>query len=182
MVKPREEAPEPEEAADVQQSVFHEAKAAPVKVGESYESVDTQAPDMEEQLARTIQQTVQTGGEKVEIRLTPENLGALTIEMTKDASGALQVVLHASNSRAAGLLSAHLDGLHTALQSYGPEPVHVEVQRNQDSQQQHFQHADPDGRGNQQHQQQERRQEQTGGEDFDFLQKLRLGLFGAEEL
>lgn len=183
VVKPREEAPEPEEAADVQQSVFHEAKAAPVKVGESYESVDTQAPDMEEQLARTIQQTVQTGGEKVEIRLTPENLGALTIEMTKDASGALQVVLHASNSRAAGLLSAHLDGLHTALQSYGPEPVHVEVQRNQDSQQQHFQHADPDGRGNQQHQQQEeRRQEQTGGEDFEFLQKLRLGLFGAEEL
>lgn len=181
VVKPREEeTAEPEEAVETPHSVFHEAKAAPVKVGESYESVDTQAPDMDEQLARTIQQTVQTGGERVEIRLSPENLGALTIEMTKDASGALQVVLHASNSRAAGLLSSHLDGLHAALQSYGPEPVHVEVQRNQESQQQHFQHADPDGRGNQQHQQQqEHRQEQTGGEDF--LQKLRLGLFGADE-
>lgn len=180
VVKPREEeAAEPEEAVETQQSVFREAKAAPVKVGESYESVDTQAPDMDEQMARTIRQTVQTGGERVEIRLSPENLGALTIEMTKDASGALQVVLHASNSRAAGLLSSHLDGLHAALQSYGPEPVHVEVQRNQESQQQHFQHADPDGRGNQQHhQQQEHRQEQTGGEDF--LQKLRLGLFGAD--
>lgn len=180
VVKPREEETAGlEEAVETPHSVFHEAKAAPVKVGESYESVDTQAPDMDEQLARTIQQTVQTGGERVEIRLSPENLGALTIEMTKDASGALQVVLHASNSRAAGLLSSHLDGLHAALQSYGPEPVHVEVQRNQESQQQHFQHADPDGRGNQQHQQQEHRQEQTGGEDF--LQKLRLGLFGADE-
>lgn len=179
--QPREEqAEEPEEAPEATQSVFHEAKAAPVKVGESYESVDTQAPDMDEQLAKTIQQAVQTGGERVEIRLTPENLGALTIEMTRDAGGALQVVLHASNSRAAGLLSSHLDGLHAALQSYGPEPVHVEVQRNQESQQQHFQHADPDGRGNQQHQQhEERRQQETGGQDF--LQKLRLGLFGTEE-
>lgn len=170
------------EAAEPEQSVFRETQSTPVKVGERYETVDTQKPDMEAKLADTIRQAAQTGTERVEIRLTPANLGAVTIEMTKDASGALQVVLHASNSRAAGLLSAHLDGLHTALQSYGPEPVHVEVQRNQDSQQQHFQHADPDGRGNQQHQQQERRQEQTGGEDFDFLQKLRLGLFGAEEL
>lgn len=170
------------EAAQPEQSVFRETRYTPVKVGERYESVDTQKPDMEAKLANTIQQAAQAGTERVEIRLTPANLGALTIEMTKDASGALQVVLHAANSRAAGLLQQHLDGLHTALQTYGAgQEVHVEVQRSQDSQQQHFQQADPDGRGQQQHrQQQEQRQEnQTGGQDF--MQKLRLGLFGAEE-
>ena len=118
----------------------------------------------------------------MEIRLTPANLGAVTIEMTKDASGALQVVLHAANSRAAGLLQQHLDGLHTALQSYGAgQEVHVEVQRNQDSQQQHFQQADPDGRGQQQRQRQQEERQDNPSDGQDFIQKLRLGLFGTEE-
>ena len=172
------------EPVEAEQIVFHEAEAAPVKVGERYETVDTQQPDMEARLAETIRQAAQAGAERVEIKLNPANLGALTIEMTKDASGALQVVLHASNSRAAGLLSQHLDGLHAALQSYGAgQEVQVEVQRGQESQQQHFQQADPDGRGQQHHrQQQESRQEdQTAGGE-DFLQKLRLGLFGGEGL
>ena len=171
------DAPQPE------QPLFRENQATPVKVGESYETVDTQKPDMEAKLADTIRQAAQAGAERVEIKLTPVNLGALTIEMTKDASGALQVVLHASNSRAAGLLSQHLDGLHAALQSYGgDQEVHVEVQRGQESQEQHFQQADPDGRGQQQSRQQEehRQEDHAGGEDF--LQKLRLGLFGTEEL
>ena len=144
------------ETAEPEQTVFRETQATPVKVGERYETVDTQKPDMEAKLADTIRQAAQTGAERVEIRLTPVNLGAVTIEMTKDASGALQVVLHAANSRAAGLLQQHLDGLHTALQSYGAgQEVHVEVQRNQDSQEQHFQQADPDGRGQQQRQRQQ---------------------------
>ena len=134
------------------------------------------------ELADSIRQAAQTGTERVEIRLTPANLGAVTIEMTKDASGALQVVLHAANSRAAGLLQQHLDGLHTALQSYGAgQEVHVEVQRNQDSQQQHFQQADPDGRGQQQRQRQQEERQDNPSDGQDFIQKLRLGLFGTEE-
>lgn len=170
------------EAAEPEQSVFREAQSTPVKVGERYETVDTQKPDMEAKLADTIRQAAQTGMERVEIRLTPANLGAVTIEMTKDASGALQVVLHAANSRAAGLLQQHLDGLHTALQSYGAgQEVHVEVQRNQDSQQQHFQQADPDGRGQQQRQRQQEERQDNPSDGQDFIQKLRLGLFGTEE-
>lgn len=170
------------EAAEPEQSVFRETQSTPVKVGERYETVDTQKPDMEAKLADTIRQAVQTGTERVEIRLTPANLGAVTIEMTKDASGALQVVLHAANSRAAGLLQQHLDGLHTALQSYGAgQEVHVEVQRNQDSQQQHFQQADPDGRGQQQRQRQQEERQDNPSDGQDFIQKLRLGLFGTEE-
>ena len=147
----QEEGDEPKgEAAEAPEAVFHDAKAAPVKVGERYETVDTQAPNMDEQVAAAVRQAVQAGSQRIEIRLTPENLGELVIEMTRDAGGALQVVLHASTSRAAGLLTEHLTGLQT----------------------------DPNGH-HQQHRQQERRQEQTGGEDF--LQKLRLGLFGEPE-
>ncbi len=177
-----EEAPEeiPDEAA-AQEPVFHEVKAAPVKVGESYEPVDTQEPNMEAKLADTIRMAAQAGAEKVEIRLMPENLGKLTIEMTRDNSGALQVVLHASNSRAAGLLNEHLDGLRTALQGYSQQEVRVEVQRGEESQQQQaFQNADPDGRG-QRHQRQQQEQEQHQEQGGDFLQKLRLGLFSTEE-
>lgn len=165
-----------------EQPVFHETHSVPVKVGERYETVDTRKPDMEKQLAGTINDAAQNGAERVEIRLAPQNLGSLVIEMTKDATGALQVVLHASNTRTVGLLNQHLDGLHTALQGYGHEEVRVEVQRGQESQEQHFKQADPDGRGQQQHRQHQERQEEAPADSHEFLQKLRLGLFGADDL
>lgn len=168
------------EMAVPEQPVFHETQAVPVKVGERYETVDTQKADMDDHLAGSIHTAVQAGQDRVEIRLTPQNLGSLVIEMTKNTNGVLQVVLHASTPKAEGLLNQHLNHLQTALQGYGHEEVRLEVQRNQESQQQHFRQADPDGRGQQQRRQhQEHREEQTGGEEF--LQKLRLGLFGAEE-
>ena len=176
-----EEAPA-EEAPVGEQPVFHEARAVPVKVGERYDAVDTQKPEMDNQLADAIRSAAQAGTERIQIRLAPQNLGSLVIEMTKDANGALQVVLHTSNARAAGVLNQHLDGLHTALQNYGQEEVHVEVQRGQESQEQHFKQADPDGRGQQQNRQQQERREETPENGQEFLQKLRLGLFGTDEL
>ena len=172
----------PEEAPVGEQPVFHEARAVPVKVGERYDAVDTQKPEMDNQLADAIRSAAQAGTERIQIRLAPQNLGSLVIEMTKDANGALQVVLHTSNARAAGVLNQHLDGLHTALQNYGQEEVHVEVQRGQESQEQHFKQADPDGRGQQQNRQQQERREETPENGQEFLQKLRLGLFGTDEL
>ena len=169
------------EAADTQQPVFHEARSTPIKVGEAYETVDTQQPGMEQKLTDVIQAAVQNGAQKVEIHLAPQNLGSLVIEMTKDAGGALQVVLHASNAKAAGVLNQHMDGLQAALRSYSQEEVRIEVQRSDESQEQHFKQADPDGRGQQQNrQQQEHREEEHTGDAF--MQKLRLGLFGTDEI
>ena len=168
------------EAAAAEQPVFRETQSVPVKVGERYEVVDTQQPEMDDQMADVIRTAVQTGQERIAIRLNPQNLGSLVIEMTRDTAGVLQVVLHAATPKAEGLLNQHLNNLHTALQSYGHEEVHVEVQRGEESQQQNFRQADPDGRGQHQHrQQQERQEERQGGEEF--MQKLRLGLFGLEE-
>lgn len=172
----------PDEAPGAEQPVFRETQSVPVKVGERYETVDTQKPEMDNQLADVIRGAVQTGAERIEIHLAPQNLGSLVIEMTKDVNGALQVVLHTSNAKTAGLLNQHLDGLHTALQGYGQEEVRVEVQRGQESQEQHFKQADPDGRGQHQQRQQQERQEEAPANGQEFLQKLRLGLFGTDEL
>ena len=190
-VKPqqREDAPEVEveveaddepkaEAVEIERPVFHDVKSAPVKVGETYETVDTQKPDMEQQLADTIQAAVQNSVQRVEIHLAPQNLGSLTIEMIKDVNGALQVVLHASNSKAMGVLNQHLDGLQAALRNYNQEEVRVQVQHSDESQQQNFKQADPDGRGNQQRQQEREHREEHAGDAF--MQKLRLGLFGTD--
>lgn len=160
------------------QPLFRDVKAAPVKVGENFQ-LDTRQADMDEQLADAVRFAAQQGLRQIEIRLSPENLGNLTVKLTQAADGTLQVVLHAANTRAANLLNQHLDGLHAALQGYDQHSeVRVEVQRGEDSQQAQHQ-ADPNGHNQQsQQQQQQHREEQHDG---DFLQKLRLGLYGLED-
>lgn len=173
-----------EDAAQVNQPVFQKVDTAPMKVGESYKTVDTEEPQMEEKLADTVREAVQAGAERVEIQLSPANLGRITIEMTRSVEGMLEVVIHAATTKAAGLLNQHLDGLHAALQNYGQETVRVEVQRGQEAQEQHlFQHADPDGRGRQQGREEQRQQRQEEEHSSgDFLQKLRLGLVSLETI
>ena len=171
------------EVMNAGQPLFQDVKAAPVKVGENFE-LDTEQPGMDDKLADTIRMAAQESLRQIEIKLSPENLGTLTIKLTQSADGALQVVMHAANAKAANLLSQHLDGLNQALQSYGHgQEVRVEVQRNEDSQQagqQQQQQTDPDGRGQHSQQRQEQRR-QDSGHSGDFIQKLRLGLFGPEE-
>lgn len=164
-------------SANLSQPLFKDVKAAPVKVGENFRTLDTQQPDMEAKLAETIRDAAQQGLRQIEIKLSPENLGALTIRLTQSADGTLQVVLRASTVKAANLLTQHTDGLNAALQGYGQNSeVRVEVQRNEDSQQaqqQQQQQTDPNGHNRQQQQEQQRQEESHSG---DFLQKLRLGL------
>lgn len=182
--RPKEKEPEPQgEGTQLQQQpLFRDAETAPVKVAENYKSVDTQQPDMDEKLASSIQRAAEDGAQRVEIKLNPVNLGQITIALTRDEGGVLQVAIHAANGKAESLLTQHLDGLHAALQAYGQE-VKVEVQRNQEAPQQQNQHqADPDGHNNQQHQQQREHQEHKEERSGDFLQKLRLGLFETETL
>lgn len=169
------------EAESAEKPLFKDAEAAPIKVGERYE-VDTESTDMDNQLANSIRQAMSAAVEKVEIRLAPEHLGAVTIEMGRDANGALQVVLHTATGKAANLLTEHLDSLHAALQNMGHDAVHVEVQRSEESAQQQSMHqqADPDGHNQQKHPQQQRQQQSTNPEDF--MQQLRLGLFSLEDM
>lgn len=162
--------------------LFKDVEAVPVKVGENFQ-LDTQEPDMDDQLADVVRFAAQQGLKQIEIKLSPENLGNLTVKLTQAADGTLQVVLHAANAKAASLLNQHLDNLNAALQGYGQNnEVRVEVQRNDNSQQaeqQQHQQTDPNGHNQQQQQQQRRQEEQHSG---DFIQKLRLGLFGLDDM
>lgn len=182
--KPEENTQEPQgEAAELgQQPVFQEVEAAPVKVAENYKTVDTEAPEMDEKLAADIHEAVEEGVERIELKLNPANLGQLTIEMTRDSSGVLQVALHVASTKAEGLLSQHLDGLHAALQAYGQgQQVRVEVQRAQEPAEQHNQQqANPDGH-NQNHQQRQEQRQERREHTEDFMQRLRLGLFSTGE-
>lgn len=163
------------------QPLFKDVKAAPVKVGENF-TLDTQEPDMEEQLADTIRTAAMQNLRQVEIKLSPENLGSLTVKLTQASDGTLQVVLHASSPKAANLLTQHLDGLNAALQGYGHSEVRLEVQRSGDSQQaqQQQQQTDPNGHNRQQQQQQQHHHD--NGRSEDFIQRLRLGLFSLEDV
>ena len=161
--------------------LFKDVKAAPIKVGENFQ-LDTQQTDMDDQLAETIRFAAQQGLKQIEIKLSPENLGSLTIKLTQSVDGSLQVVLHAANAKAANLLTQHLDNLNAALQGYSQNSeVQVQVQRGEDSQQAQQQQADPDGHNRQQHQHQQQHQ-QDNGRSEDFIQRFRLGLSGLEDV
>ncbi len=163
------------------QPLFKDVKAAPVKVGENFQ-LDTQQPDMDDNLADTIRFAAQQGLRQMEIKLSPENLGSLTVKLTQATDGTLQVVLHAANAKAANLLNQHIDNLNAALQGYSQNSeVHVEVQRGEDSQQaqQQQQQTDPNGHNRQQ---QEQQKQQESGHSGDFIQKLRLGLFSLDDV
>lgn len=160
----------------VETPLFRDLEGTPEKVGENFQ-LDTEQPDMDAQLANTIRQAAEAGLKQIQIKLSPENLGNLTIQLTQSGDGALHVVLHATSAKAASLLTQHLDSLNLALQGLNQNQVHIEVQRHEDAQQaqqQLNQQADPDGHNQQQHQQRQR-EEHTRSDDF--LQQLRLGLF-----
>ena len=138
---------------------------------------------MDDNLANTIRFAAQQGLRQLEIKLSPENLGNLTVKLTQATDGTLQVVLHAANAKAANLLNQHIDNLNAALQGYSQNSeVHVEVQRGEDSQQaqqQQQQQTDPNGHNRQQQEQQKQQESSHSG---DFIQKLRLGLFSLDDV
>ena len=140
------------------------------------EAPKAEKPEMpvEEQIAPKLTEALQKGETRVEVTLTPENLGKVTVEVTLREDGTLHVALHAESSQTRGLLERSADNLMAMLGRDARQEVQVEVPRQQESQQQNFYDDGRQGRGQQEHGQQERRQEQRSGEDF--LHQLRLGL------
>lgn len=162
------------------QPLFRQVESAPVKVGDA-QTLDTQAPDMDKKLSAKLNQALDEGARRIEIRLTPENLGTVVVEMTQSSDGALHVVLRASGDKAMNLLSEHAANLGSLLQSGTQGTVQVEVQRQQESQQsqqQRNQDNQQQGGNHPQDQQQEHRQRHDTAQDF--LQQLRLGLIPLE--
>lgn len=168
------------ELVDVEQApeqVFHDVKAAPVKVGETYEA--PQAQDMNEQIAAQLIPAMEQGKTRVELQLTPEHLGTLKVEITQSENGSLHVAITAQNSETRNLLEKHTDSLQSMLAARSQNTVQVEVQRQEESQPKNP-YDGHNGQNSQQQQQEQHRPRHTHSSQ-DFLHQLRLGLVDTVE-
>lgn len=152
------------------------AAATELPVRAAANPVALEAPDAPEQLDRELADFVQVNAaepNRVEITLTPEHLGKLTVEIARDSSGALSVVLHPSTMRAANLLERSTGSLQALLMNRAGGEVEVRVPESGRQQM-----LDPNGEQQQQQQQEQQRRNRRdrGGSPQEFLQQLRLGL------
>ena len=165
-----EESGEPQ-GAEIETPVFEDVKAVPVKVGEAPRTAEAEEP-LEKQIAPRLTEALQNGETRVELQLTPENLGKVTVEMTWGKEGNLVVQIHAENRGTQDLLSRSTTELAQLLGREARQEVRVEVPRQEESQRQDLYEQQQEH--HQRHQQEQRRRQERSGEDF--LQQLRLGL------
>lgn len=165
------------------QQLFHDVKAAPVKVGEAYDVEQADKADVARQIDTGLAQALEQGESMVRIQLTPENLGSVTVEITRSAEGLIRVALNAHSGETRSLLERHAGELQGLLSSRTQQDVEVNVQQNQESQQNQNQHPYDGRSGHGQSGQEERRQSRREQPEHgqDFMQQLRLGLIPADE-
>jgi len=176
-----EETEEPGEAP-AETPVFSEVETVPVKVAAPEEKpVELEAPDGTEQLAQRLTTAERADLSHVEVTLTPENLGKITVEFTRADNGALSVVISATTPKAAAVLEQHTNSLQNLLAGSTQNEVRVEVRETGEAPQQFL---NPDGQNQQNQQNQQEQQQRQEREDHkaaqDFIQQLRLGLVGLD--
>lgn len=158
-----------------QTPLFREVESTPVRVGDA-ETVDMTAPakEVEKSLSDILKGAMDQGEQRLEIKLSPANLGNVTAEFVRSPEGVLHVVLHAESEQTAKLLTDHASSLGMMLQDSNRGEVRVQVAQPQENQSA-WQH--PDQEGGQQQQQQHSQQQNTPRQDAEnFLHQLRLGL------
>lgn len=160
------------------QRIFRDVEAAPVKVGEVYDAQESGAPDVAQQIDTQLAQAMGQGESMVRIRLNPEHLGEVTVEISQNADGILHIALSARSGETRSLLERSAGELQGLLGSRTQQTVEVEVQRGQESQQNQQRQQSYDGHNGhaQDGREQERRQRRTQTHGQDFMQQLRLGL------
>ena len=175
-----EEEATPEELP-IETPVFSSVDAMPVKVAEPLsEPLALEQEDAAEDLAVRIESllTDEIGTSRVELSLTPEHLGKITVEITHSSNGALHIMLGASTEKAMSLLGRHAEGLQHLLGAQSRPSVEIEVRQSSETPRQFLNPDDGNGQ-QQQHRQQQQQQEhrqQDERQTFDFIQQLRLGL------
>lgn len=157
----------------VETPLFQNVESAPVKVGETTPVLDTQSPNVEQDLQDIIKYNLKADGDKVEIQLNPSNLGKITIELVQK-DGSMSVLVTAENSKTLSLLAQHAAGIETMMQERLSQPVHVFVE-----QQQQQQFNDNQNHNNQQNQNNQNNENNKPSKDEqqNFIDQLRLGLY-----
>lgn len=158
------------------QPLFDRIEHMPVKVGEA-DTLDATEPDFAPRLAKAITEAEQEGARHVELKLAPEHLGKLSVELTQGKDGVLHIVFHAENEQAMKLLQEHSATLVSMLHGSHSGEIQVEVPRPQQGEQPWQQPEQQPGQQHGRNPQEQGRQRQS---TEDFLQQLRLGLLGVE--
>ena len=158
------------------QPLFDRTEHMPVKVGEA-DTLDATEPDFAPRLAKAITEAEQEGARHVELKLAPEHLGRLSVELTQGKDGVLHIVFHAENEQAMKLLQEHSATLVSMLRGSLSGEIQVEVPRPQQGEQPWQQPEQQPGQQHGRNPQEQGRQRQS---TEDFLQQLRLGLLGVE--
>lgn len=158
------------------QPLFDRTEHMPVKVGEA-DTLDATEPDFAPRLAKAITEAEQEGARHVELKLAPEHLGRLSVELTQGKDGVLHIVFHAENEQAMKLLQEHSATLVSMLHGSHSGEIQVEVPRPQQGEQPWQQPEQQPGQQHGRNPQEQGRQRQS---TKDFLQQLRLGLLGVE--
>jgi flagellar hook-length control protein FliK len=161
----------------VESNMIKVSEAAPARESEATQQTD----DIQTQVADQLTDALSKGETKVELHLTPASLGDVTVEVTQQRDGSLQVLLTAENSHTRQLLSQHAEGLQSLLSGQEERTVQVEVSRQEETGRQDSSdlYDGQNGRGQEERQREQgRRQGQDNSQDF--LQQLRLGLIPAQ--
>ena len=158
------------------QPLFDRTEHMPVKVGEA-DTLDATEPDFAPRLAKAITEAEQEAARHVELKLAPEHLGKLSVELTQGKDGVLHIVFHAENEQAMKLLQEHSATLVSMLHGSHSGEIQVEVPRPQQGEQPWQQPEQQPGQQHGRNPQEQGRQRQS---TEDFLQQLRLGLLGVE--
>ena len=154
-----------------------ETEQTMIKVGDG-DTLDATEPEFDKKLAKQIETALDRGQQKVTVQLTPEHLGKITIEMSKNDNGLLNVVLRTENEHTAHLLREQTSVLSNLLQHGGQDEVRVQVAQPQEAETQWKQ---PDQEQNGHNQQSQQQQKGKRDETEQFLQQLRLGLLTQSE-
>lgn len=165
------------------QPVFHDVKAAPVKVGDVQRTVDVEEPQAPQQIAQSVMDALEQGQSVVRLQLNPANLGNVTIELSRDAAGQLSIFITPETVRAANILTEHSSSLMASLANNGEFTVMIAVTMPEDAENAGMM-MNPDGHNGQNPEEEDdekkkKRQSSTEGVNAaDFLSQLRLGLVG----
>lgn len=149
-----------------------------IKVGDT--TLNSSWKQAAEEIGTMIVEKVGQEVQKVNIKLTPKELGEIDVEFLID-NGKISVSVNCSNEGTKSLLSSNLDSLSKVVQSSLMQEVNVSINYDKtDGQNTNNENFDGRGNGHYQENSQNKKQEQDQA-DLDFLQRLRLGIEKIED-
>lgn len=148
-------------------------KAVTVTVNES------NPEELDAKLSEQILSQIRTGKNDLELQLEPHNLGKILLKVSYEENQ-VNVSIVCSESKTLKLLSHSAAEIGSILEANVERPFQVVVEKQEADYLQNQQQKRQDG-GQEQHQQHQQKQTDDSNPE-DFIQKLRLGIFGADSM